>query len=96
MFWYPLGLFLFYQPYIILLKHEGRNWLYYLLATSTFIFFAIWSIADFADANGFVMVDRYFKESNAASGVFGLFTSLMSMTIAFFTVVNIYLFWKNV
>lgn len=86
---------MFYQPYVIILKNDGRPWVFYLMAGLAFIFFAIWSIADFADANGFVKVDAYFKASKGASGAFGLFSSLLCLTISALIFVNILKFCKR-
>jgi hypothetical protein len=38
------------------MQKEGKLWVFYLLSLITIVWFFIWSIADFADANGWVMV----------------------------------------
>jgi uncharacterized membrane protein len=83
---------MFYQPYVIILKHEGKPWVFYLMAGLALVFFAIWTVADFADANGFVRVDTYFKGGWGASGAFGLLASVMSLVVTALLVVNIFKF----
>jgi hypothetical protein len=59
--WTPLGLYLFYLPYMILMKGEGKKSVFFIISCVTFIWFLIWSIANFADANGFIKVSDYFN-----------------------------------
>lgn len=59
------------------------------------VWFFIWSIADFADANGFIMIGRNFKSGRAASGVFGLFTALPMLAISLLAPLNAVLFYRR-
>jgi hypothetical protein len=59
------------------------------------VWFFIWSIADFADANGFVMVGKHFKLYRGAAGVFAVVTSIMMMLISLIAVLNAVLFYKR-
>ena len=45
----------------IYLGGEGSALLFYIFDFVAFVWFFIWSIADFADANGFVMVGKNFS-----------------------------------
>ena len=60
-----------------------------------FAWFFIWSIADFADANGFVMVGKHFSEDRGAAGVFGIITAIMMMLISFLAAINAVFFYKR-
>lgn len=93
--WVPLSIYLFYLPYVLLLKDEGKRWVFYALSAFTFIFFFIWMIADFADCNGFIRVDQLFKASKGAAGFFALVTSLTNLCIVVLTVINTVVFWKK-
>ena len=65
------------------------------MSACVFIWFAIWSIADFADANGFVMVARYFGAGMGVAGAFGIFVSIFSLVIAILAVIGAYNFYKR-
>lgn len=60
-----------------------------------FAWFFIWSIADFADANGFVMVGKHFNDGRGAAGVFAVITAIMMMLISFLAVINAVFFYKR-
>ena len=77
------------------MKDEGKPIFFYALSLLTIVWFFIWSIADFADANGFVMVGKNFEAKRGAAGVFGLFTALTMLGIAILGVVNVFLFRKR-
>jgi hypothetical protein len=93
--WLPISLYLFILPYQIMLGGEGSPLVFYILTFITFVWFFIWSIADFADANGFVMVSKHFGEGRGAAGVFGLITSIMMMLISFLALVNGIFFYRR-
>jgi len=65
------------------------------LSIVAFVWFFIWSIADFADANGFVMVGKHFSEDRGAAGVFGIITAIMMMLISFLAAINAVFFYKR-
>lgn len=79
--WIPLALYTFYLGYMLLMKNEGSKFVFYLLSLVTFIFFGIWSIADFADANGFVRMSQLFNAGKGFAGVLALFNSIISLVI---------------
>ncbi len=95
MIWVPLSLYVFYLPYKILLTNEGRAGVFYALSLLTFVFFFMWCIADFADANGFVQVKKYYDASKGGAGTFGLFTSILNLAISVLTVINVYMYYKS-
>ena len=66
-----------------------------MLSIVAFVWFFIWSIADFADANGFVMVGKHFSEDRGAAGVFGIITAIMMMLISFLAAINAVFFYKR-
>lgn len=68
---------------------------FYILSAIVTLWFAIWSIADFADANGFVMVKKNFDASRGASGFFGILTAIMMLGIAILTPINVILFCRR-
>jgi len=77
------------------MKDEGKQLFFYLLSFAAMVFFLIWSIANFADANGFTMVSENFKNGRGAAGVFGLITALLMLGIAVLNPINMFLFWKR-
>lgn len=78
-----------------MLGGEGSPVVFYILSVVAFAWFFIWSIADFADANGFVMVGKNFNEDKGAAGVFGIITAIMMMLISFLAVINAVFFYKR-
>jgi hypothetical protein len=52
---------MFITPYQIMLGGDGSVIIFYIFSLLATIWFFIWAIADFADANGFVMVAKNFK-----------------------------------
>ena len=86
--WYPLGLYTFYLGYMLLMKNEGSRFVFYLLSFITFVCFSIWSIADFADANGFVRMSNLFKADKGFAGVLALLNSIISLGVAGLALVN--------
>ena len=66
-----------------------------MLSIVAFVWFFIWSIADFADANGFVMVGKHFSEDRGAAGVFGVITAIIMMLISFLAAINAVFFYKR-
>lgn len=93
--WTPLGLYLFYLPYMILLKNEGNKTWFYGLSAITAIWFLIWSIANFADANGFVKVGDYFRSGYKAAGGFAVIESILCLAVTLLAVLNAILFSRK-
>lgn len=77
------------------MKDEGNALLFYVMSILTAIWFFIWSIADFADCNGFVMVDQNFKAERGAAGGIGIVAALGSLIIGVFAILNAILFYKR-
>lgn len=78
-----------------MLGGDGSVIIFYALSAITFLYFFIWSIADFADANGFVQVGKNFSNGRGAVGFFGLVTAIMMMAISIIAVINTVLFYKR-
>lgn len=68
---------------------------FYILSAIVTLWFAIWSIADFADANGFVMVGKNFNQGRGAAGFFGVITAIFMLVIAILTPINVVLFCRR-
>lgn len=86
--WLPVSFYLFVLPYRIYMKEEGKAWLFYALSAFAVLWFFIWSIADFADANGFVMVASNVAKERSAAAFFGAVTAILMMGIAVLSLVN--------
>lgn len=93
--WLPISVYLFILPYQIMLGGEGSPIIFYIFSILAFVWFFIWSIADFADANGFVMVGKNFSDDRGAAGVFGIVTAIMMMLISFLAAINGVLFYRR-
>ena len=78
-----------------MLGGEGSAFIFYLLSLISFMWFVIWSIADFGDANGFVQVSHNFDKGRGGAGFFGLLTAILMMLISFLSIVNAVLFYKR-
>jgi hypothetical protein len=74
---------------------EGSPMIFYVLSLLAFVWFFIWSIADFADANGFVMVGKHFSQDRAAAGFFSIVGAIMMMLISFLAAINAFLFYRR-
>jgi uncharacterized membrane protein len=93
--WFPVSLYVFIIPYRIYMKEEDKTCLFYLLSGMVIIFFFIWSIGDFADANGWVRMSKDVSSGMGASAFFSFFTALFSLIISILGVVNVYFFCKR-
>lgn len=69
--------------------------MFYILALVVGVWFGIWSIADFADANGFVMVSRNFAASRGAAGFFGLVVAIPMLFISLLSFLNMWMFARR-
>jgi len=78
-----------------MLGGDGSVLIFYVLSLLTFLYFFIWSIADFADANGFVMVGKNFGAGRGAAGFFGIVTAITMMGISILAVVNAIIFYRR-
>jgi hypothetical protein len=77
------------------MNYEGKKWIPYALFTLAFVFYAIWCIADFADANGFVMCGRFFAAGLGAAGFFSLVSAITSFIIAFLSIIFIVVYVRR-
>ena len=93
--WVPLGLYLFYLPYMILLKNEGSRIWFYVLSAVMIIWFFIWGIANFADANGFVKIGDYFNSGYKVAGGFAIVESILCVVVALLGGLNVFLFSRK-
>lgn len=66
-----------------------------MLSFVVMVWFGVWCIADFADANGFVMVGKNFTANRGAAGVFGLFTAIIMLVTAILAPVNMLMFYRR-
>jgi hypothetical protein len=66
-----------------------------VLSFVVMVWFGVWCIADFADANGFVMVGKNFAANRGAAGVFGLFTAIIMLVTAILAPVNMLMFYRR-
>lgn len=58
LFWMPGAFYIFITPYMIYMKEDATICVYYSISATAALWFFIWSIADFADANGWVMLSN--------------------------------------
>ena len=77
------------------MKDDGKPCIFYGMAIFAFLWFFIWSIADFADANGFVMVKKHFDAGRGAAGVIGVITAIGYLGISILSAANAVLFYKR-
>jgi hypothetical protein len=77
------------------MKEEDKICLFYILSGMVIIFFFIWSIGDFADANGWVRMSKFIQASMGASAFFSFFSALTSLIISVLGVVNVYFFCRR-
>jgi amino acid transporter len=75
----------------------GDGWatIFYILSLLAAVWFFIWSIANFADANGFVQVSKNFSDGHSATAVFGIITAILMMLISLVAIINAILFYKR-
>lgn len=93
--WLPASFYIFIIPYEAYMNREAKLWVFYLLSLITVVWFFIWSIADFADANGWVMVSQNANNDRGAAAFFAVITSIMMLGISILGAVNVVMFWKR-
>jgi len=59
------------------------------------VWYIVWSIADFADCNGFVMVSNNFGAGRGAAGGIGIVVALGSLAISILAIANAIFFYKR-
>lgn len=77
------------------MKDEGKPLFFYILVFLAAVWFGIWCIADFADANGFVMVGKNFQDGRGAAGVFGIITAILMLLIGILSPITAVLFYRR-
>ena len=77
------------------MKDEGRPIIFYIMSGFVGIWFFIWSIGNFADCNGFVMVSDNFSEDRGAAGGIGIAVALGSLFVCIFAFANAIFFYKR-
>ena len=90
-----VSFYIFFEPYEITLKGEGNPLLFYLLSGGVFIFYVIWGIADFADANGVIRVVYNFENGMVTSGVFAVVVTVFSFAVVVLTGINVVTFYNR-
>ena len=93
--WFPISLYLFFLPYRIYMKEDESACIFYILSGLAVVFFFIWSIADFADANGWVMFGKMVTSFKGAAAFFSFFTAVFCSLITLLTAFNVYRFWRR-
>jgi hypothetical protein len=93
--WLPISFYIFIIPYEAYMQREGKLWIFYILSLLTIVWFFIWSIADFADANGWTMVSQNASNDRGAAAFFAVVTSLMMLGVTILGVINVVLFWRR-
>ena len=77
------------------MKEKSKAIVFYVLAFSQALFFLIWSIADFADANGWAQVRVYSERSMGGATFFAVIGSIFMLGISVLAVVNIVYFYRR-
>ena len=93
--WFPLSLYLFFIPYRVYMKEEENICIYYILSSIAIVFFFIWSIANFADSNGWVMLADNATAGRGAAAFFTFFTAFFSTGIYVLALVNLIWFCRR-
>jgi len=69
--------------------------LFYLLSLLAVCFFSLWSVADFADANGWIRMGKDVTYGKSLPAFFSFISSLLSMVDAILAVINVFYFCKR-
>ena len=86
---------MFHIPYRTYMKEDETVCIFYVLSAIAFVFYVIWSIADFADANGWIMLAKMAGDGKGGAAFFSFFTALFSTGIYFLTALNLFYFCKR-
>jgi hypothetical protein len=86
--WFPVSLYLFIIPYRLYMKQDDRACVFYVLTAIVAPFFLIWSIADFADANGWIMLASNASAGRGAAAFFSFFSAFFSTIIFLLALYN--------
>jgi hypothetical protein len=66
-----------------------------VISAFAIVWFFIWSIANFADANGWVMVAQNANAGRGAATFFSIVTSVLMLIISILAAINLVLFCKR-
>lgn len=77
------------------MKDEGKPIIFYAMSIFAGIWFFIWSIANFADCNGFVMVSDNFAADRGAAGGIGIVVALGSLLVCILAFANGLFFYRR-
>lgn len=77
------------------MKEKSKAFVFYILAFAQVLFFLIWSIADFADANGWAMVRKYSEGNMGGATFFAVICSILMLGISVLAVVNVVYFCRR-
>ena len=77
------------------MKEEENICIYYILSSIAIGFFFVWSIANFADTNGWVMLADNAAAGRGAAAFFSFFTALFSTGIYVLVLVNLIWFCRR-
>ena len=95
LFWLPGGFYIFIIPYMVYMKEDASIWVYYVISVIAIVWYFIWSIANFADVNGWVMVTDNSDNDRGAAAFFGIIGSALCTLIAALGVINLILFCRR-
>jgi hypothetical protein len=77
------------------MKEKSKAFIFYILVFAQALFFLIWSIADFADANGWAMVRKYSDLNMGGATFFAVIGSILMLGISVLAVVNVVYFCRR-
>ena len=77
------------------MREDDKICLFYILSLLVTVFYSIWSIANFADANGWIMMAWGVTNGKGSVAFFSFFTAIFSTLVVVLTVTNLYKFYKR-
>ena len=77
------------------MKEDASICIFYIISCIATVWFFIWSIADFADANGWIMLGRNSHNDRGGATFFCAIGSILCTFIAVLTIVNLVAFWRR-
>ena len=77
------------------MKEDASICIFYIISGIATVWFFIWSIADFADANGWAMLVKNSDNDRGGATFFSAIGSILCTLIAVLAIVNIVLFCRR-
>ena len=77
------------------MKEDASICIFYIISGIAAVWFFIWSIADFADANGWIMLAKNSDKDRGGASFFSAIGSILCTLIAVLTIVNLVAFCKR-